>query len=105
MVVKIKENGWVASIAAAKLRTKKVAIVFGDTIYLSNTTREEFLNNQRWVCHELKHVEQYQQFGFWEFIARYLFESLKSGYHQNKFEIEARLNESNLSLLDKFNFG
>ena len=43
------------------------------TIHLYNTTREAFLKNERWVCHELIHVKQYvrydwKKFGFGEVI-------------------------------------
>jgi Domain of unknown function (DUF4157) len=88
--VKIKENSWLAKLAAAKLKEKKVAIVFGNTIHLHNTTAQEFLQDKKWVKHELKHVEQYKRHGFAGFIGRYLVESVKKGYHNNKFEKEAR---------------
>lgn len=99
MKVRIKENSWVAMIAAKKLKTDKVAIVFGNTIHLHHTSRNEFLDNKEWVCHELKHVEQYHQNGFLGFIARYALDSIKNGYHNNRFEIEARQWEKNSSLL------
>lgn len=93
MQVRIKENSWVAKIAAAKMKAGKVAIVFGNTIHLHNTSRTEFLNDKRWVSHELKHVEQYKQNGFAGFIAKYVFDWMKNGYYNNKFEIEARESE------------
>lgn len=86
----IKENSWVAKIAAKKLKSQNVAIVIGKTIYLHNTSRKDFLHNEKWLKHELCHVEQYQRFGLINFIAKYLFESLRHGYHQNKYEKEAR---------------
>jgi hypothetical protein len=104
MKVRIKENSWVAKMAAAKLKSDKVAIVFGHTIHLHNTTREEFLNDTRWVCHELKHVEQYRQNGFIGFITKYFFNWMKNGYYNNKFEVEARENEGNRDLIEKANF-
>ena len=104
MKVRIKENSWVAKMAAAKLKTGKVAIVFGDTIHLHNTSRTEFLNDKKWVCHELKHVQQYQQNGFVGFITQYLFDSVKNGYYHNKFEVEARENEKNEELLKGIQF-
>ncbi len=86
----IKQNSWLARLAAAKLKEKKVAIVFGKTIHLHNTTAQEFLQDEKWVKHELKHIEQYKRHGFAGFISRYLFESVKKGYYNNKFEKEAR---------------
>jgi hypothetical protein len=89
----IKENSLVARIAALKLGVKGVAIVFGKTIYLHNTTREEFLKNERWVKHELCHIRQFQQHGYVPFIFKYVWESLRNGYYNNKYEAEARTAE------------
>jgi len=104
MKVRIKENSWLAKMAAAKLKTEKVAIVFGNTIHLHNTDRVEFLQDEKWVCHELKHVQQYRQNGFLLFITKYIFESVKKGYYNNKFETEARENENNTGLLSEVQF-
>jgi len=104
MKVRIKEKSWVARVAAAKLKADKVAIVFGNTIHLHNTSRSEFLNDKKWVCHELKHVQQYQQNGFVGFITQYLFDSVKNGYTNNKFEVEARNNEGNNELIKGVQF-
>lgn len=104
MKVRIKENSPVAKIAAAKMKADKLAIVFGNTIHLHNATREEFLEDKQWVCHELKHVEQYQQNGFAGFIAKYLFHWAKNGYYNNKFEVEARASERDESLIQKVEF-
>lgn len=104
MKVRIKENSWVAKLAAANMNAGKAAIVFGNTIHLHNTSREEFLKDRQWVCHELQHVMQYRQNGITRFIARYLFDWVKNGYYNNRFEVEARKNESNESLLHKVTF-
>ena len=98
MKVRIKENSWVAKMAAAKMKADKVAIVFGNTIHLHNTSRSEFLQDNDWVCHELKHVQQYQQNGFAGFIVKYLFDWVKNGYYNNKFEVEARESEKDGNL-------
>lgn len=104
MNVKIRENSWVARLAASKMRVEKVAIVFGHTIHLHQTSREEFLSDSGWVCHELKHVEQYRRHGFAGFLARYLAEWVRRGYFNNRFEREARAAESDVSLLHKVVF-
>lgn len=104
MKVRVKENAFVARLAAGKLRSSGAAIVFGNTIYLHNTTRQEFLNNISWVCHELKHVYQYQQYGFAGFLFRYLIEWIRKGYYRNRFEAEARESESDISLLNGIEF-
>ena len=86
----IKENSFLARIAAWKLGTKQVAIVFGKTIHLHNTTKKEFLDSPAWLQHELKHIEQYKRYGYIRFILLYLVESIKKGYKNNRFEVEAR---------------
>ncbi len=87
---KIKENSWIAKLAAKKLHVPNVAIVIGKTIHLHNATRQELLQNERWLKHELCHVKQFKQHGFLTFIAKYLWENFNKGYSNNKFEAEAR---------------
>jgi hypothetical protein len=86
----IKENSWLAKIAAKKLATKNVAMVLGKTIHLYNTSREEFLADKKWLKHELCHIRQYKQHGYFCFIVKYLWESMRKGYYNNRFEVEAR---------------
>ena len=90
----VKESSWIAQIAAWKLGSKSVAIVFGKTIYLHHISKNEFLGNERFLKHELCHVRQYQQHGFVGFLLKYLWESLRKGYYNNKFEVEARQAEN-----------
>ncbi len=104
MKVRIKENTFVAKLAAGKLKSARVAIVFGHTIYLHNSSREEFLNDKTWVLHELKHVEQYRRYGFTGFIIRYVWEWARRGYINNRFEVEARNSETNDNLLSDVQF-
>jgi Domain of unknown function (DUF4157) len=86
----IKENSWLAKIAAKKLRASNVAMVLGKTIHLHNTTKQNFLNDKRWLKHELCHVQQFKQHGYFMFVIKYLYESIKVGYYNNKYEVEAR---------------
>lgn len=104
MKVRIKENSWLAKLAAIKLKSESVAIVFGRTIHLYNAGRGDLLSNRDWLCHELTHVQQYQHYGFTGFIVRYLAEWIKNGYYNNRFEIEARNNEKNEKLIKQFSF-
>jgi hypothetical protein len=90
MHYRIKENSWIARIAAWNMSASRLAIVIGHTIHLHNTSKDDFLKNKRWVKHELCHIEQFRRYGFFRFIALYLIESAKKGYYKNKFEIEAR---------------
>ena len=97
---KIKEQSFIARLAASKLKTDKVAIVIGKTNHLHNTERFEFLQNKRWVCHELKHVQQFRQYGFLPFLFLYLWESIRVGYTNNKYETEARAAENDHTLFE-----
>lgn len=90
MDYRIKENSFLARLAAWKLNSKKVAIVVGKTIHLCRTSKEEFLDDKRWLQHELKHIEQYLHYGTTRFICLYLWEWMKKGYEKNKYEIAAR---------------
>ncbi len=88
--VSIRERSFRARIAACCLGVNNVAFTLGKTIYLHNATRQEFLMDERWVRHELKHVEQFARHGFVSFVCKYVFETLRKGYRNNKYEIEAR---------------
>ncbi len=90
MNYRIKEKSFLAFIAAKKLKAKQVAMVIGKTIHLHNTSEEEFLNNRRWFKHELAHIEQYKKYGLLKFLFLYLWYSIKYGYYNNPFEVEAR---------------
>jgi hypothetical protein len=86
----IKENSWLAKIAAKKLKADSVAMVLGKTVHLYNTSKANFLNDDRWLKHELCHIKQFKQYGYSNFVVRYLWESLRRGYYNNRFEVEAR---------------
>ena len=100
--VRIKENSWVARLAARKLACGQVAIVIGNTVYLHNVSKSRFLASRRWVLHELKHVEQFEEHGFLRFMMKYVWEYVKSGYFQNKYEVEARMAERDEGLMRKY---
>ena len=100
----IKENSFIARIAAWKLGSKQVAIVIGNTIHLHNTRKADFLANTRWLRHEAAHLHQFKQHGFFTFLFKYVFESLKSGYHNNKYEIEARAAENDEAICEHIIF-
>ena len=86
----IKENSWIAKLAAKKLRSENVAIVIGKTIHLYHVSRQDFLKDDKWVKHEMCHISQFKKYGFLNFIFKYLVESIRNGYYNNKYEIEAR---------------
>ena len=86
----IKENSWQARLAAKKMNAYSVAMVLGKTIHLWGTSKKNFLADECWVKHELCHIKQFAEHGYVGFIIKYLWESLKVGYYNNKFEVEAR---------------
>ncbi|HQW92639.1 MAG TPA: DUF4157 domain-containing protein [Ferruginibacter sp.] len=86
----IKENSWLAKLAAKKIGSHSVAMVLGKTIHLHNTAAASFLKDEKWVKHELCHIRQFKQHGYFWFIIKYLWESLRKGYYNNRFEVEAR---------------
>ncbi len=104
LLVRIKERSIIARIAAWKLKSDNAAIVIGNTICLYNVSCREFLKNKAWLCHELKHIQQFRQFGFIPFIFMYLRESLVHGYRNNKYEKEARASEKDEHLIANMEF-
>ncbi len=76
-------------------------MVIGNTIHLHNTTTAEFLKDERWLRHELAHIEQYRQHGLIKFLVRYLWYSIKYGYYNNPFEVEAREKENGPVTINK----
>lgn len=96
MNYQIKENSFLALLAAKKLKANQVAMVIGKTIHLHNTSKTDFVNDRRWLQHELVHIEQYKQHGTIKFLVLYLWYSIKYGYYNNPFEIEAREKEKEL---------
>ena len=99
--LKIKERSLFARIARLVLKSPNVAMVLGKTIHLSGVSREEFLHNKPWLAHEMCHVRQFEQHGYFRFLGLYLLESLKRGYYNNKFEVEARQAETKEALAAK----
>jgi hypothetical protein len=86
----IVPNSWIAKLAAKKLRSENVAIVIGKTIHLYRVSKEDFLKDTKWVKHEMCHINQFKKHGFLIFILKYLYESMRHGYYNNKYEREAR---------------
>jgi hypothetical protein len=101
MKIRIKENSFLARLAAYILHEDCVAVVIGKTIYLWNTNRKDFLKNKKWLSHELVHIQQFKQYGLLRFLFLYMWESLRNGYYNNKFEVEARQKENDEALVIK----
>lgn len=98
----IKENSIIAKIAAFKLRGKRVAIVIGNCIHLHGVSKEIFLQNPKWLRHELQHVQQFEQHGFLPFLIKYIWHSLRHGYHNCCYEKEAREAENDETLIAQY---
>ena len=92
--LKIREDSFIARIAARKLKCEQVAIVIAQTIHLHNTPKAEFLSNRTWVRHEMVHLEQFRRYGTIRFMFLYVVESVRRGYWNNRFEKEARDGEA-----------
>ena len=86
----IRENSWIAQLAARKLKSENVAIVIGKTIHLHKVNKQQFLADEKWVKHEVCHLQQFKKYGTFFFIVKYLWESVRHGYYNNKYEVEAR---------------
>ena len=93
----ISENSVIARLARYKLKSANVAMVIGNKIYLSGVSKDDFLKDEAWLQHELIHIRQFQEHGFFRFLYLYLIESLKKGYYNNKYEVEAREGAKNIS--------
>jgi hypothetical protein len=100
--VRIKENSIRARIASFNMGAKYgLAMVWGDTILLFNINKQDFLQDKKWVCHEVRHILQTQEMGKWTFLWRYILLSFKHGYHNHPFEVDARMHDSDFEILDR----
>ncbi len=104
IIVTIKQNSLRARMAAFNLKAPSVAMVWGHTILLFGTTAADFLADKKWVCHELRHVWQVQKFGKIGFLYRYVVLSFRFGYHHHPFEVDARLHDTDETMLQKIEF-
>ncbi|MBS1731589.1 MAG: DUF4157 domain-containing protein [Bacteroidetes bacterium] len=104
MNIFIKEKSVLAHFAAIVLKEKSMALTLGRTIHLWHTHDQDFLKNQKWLQHELIHVRQFEKAGYLVFIFQYIWECIRHGYVNNKFEKAARLGEGEAMDLKKYNF-
>ncbi len=88
--IRIKEKSILAYLASKVLRSRQCAIVIGRTIHLHGTPKLDFIKDTRWYKHELKHIEQFKQYGVVKFLFLYILYTFRYGYYQNPFEVEAR---------------
>lgn len=77
-------------------------MVIGYTIHLYGVSAKTFMADKRWLQHELVHVEQYEEAGLVMFLLKYIWQSFRYGYHNNKYEIEARNIKKQQNLENKY---
>ena len=81
----LRRGGLPARVAGWLLGQSSVAaITLRRTVYFGAHTRLD----ARLLLHELRHVEQFRERT--SFPVRYIWESLRRGYHQNRYEVDAR---------------
>jgi len=104
LTVRIKENTLIARIAALKLGATHsgAAIVFGKTIYLYKVSRQQLLANQPYLRHELAHVIQWHWEGCARFLLKYIWYTIRYGYRNNPYEVEARQAQTDNDILKQF---
>jgi hypothetical protein len=93
--IRIRENSFLARIAALQLQSQQCAIVWKNTIHLHGCSRIDFLQHPAWLKHEYCHVQQWRREGTFRFLFQYIVYSFRYGYQQNPYEIEARNAEKN----------
>ncbi|MDO8500417.1 MAG: DUF4157 domain-containing protein [Gemmatimonadaceae bacterium] len=74
----LRIGGWLLGQATV------AAITLGRTIFLAPATRFD----PELLLHELRHVQQFSERR--SFPLRYIWESLRRGYHANRYEADAR---------------
>jgi hypothetical protein len=84
-VVRLRRGGLAPRLGGWCLGKATVAgITFGRTVWLGRGTPA----STELLLHELRHVHQFASVR--AFPLRYVWESLRRGYHQNRYEVEAR---------------
>jgi hypothetical protein len=74
----LRVGGWLLG------QSTVAAITLGRTIFVARTTRLD----PGLLLHELRHVQQFAERK--SFALRYIWESLRNGYHANRYEVDAR---------------
>ena len=88
--IRIKENTLVSRVAFRLIKSyknKAVASTIGKTIHLHAISDIDFAYKDMFLRHEMQHAIQYQTIRF--FALKYIWETIKSGYFKNKYEVEA----------------
>ncbi len=88
--VAVRRAAWLPAIggALARMGAPAAAVTLGRTIVV----HPEVPLTRRLLVHELTHVRQWQA-SLFGFPVRYVWYSIRHGYHDNPYEVEARREE------------
>lgn len=77
--------------ALMRLTPGAIMMTVGNTIYVRDESMIDWSSarDQAVLAHELRHVEQYQEYGMIGFLLRYTLDWLRNGYRGVRFEIDA----------------
>ncbi len=100
--IHIREGSYIAKRAAKNLGSKDVAIVIWNTIFIFGVDTATFLQDKKWLRHEIEHTKQWRSNGFLLFLVKYLWYSWKYSYYDNPFEVAARNAENDLDALSEY---
>lgn len=73
------------------------AVTFGNRIFV----KKGVILTKRLIAHELVHVDQYQELGWFTFLSRWVREYLSKGYRNISLELEAYENQSEAEYLER----
>lgn len=83
--IRVRRGGLLPRLGGWCLGQKTVAgITVGRTVWLARRV----VPSAELLLHELRHVHQFESVP--AFVLRYVWETLRRGYHHNRFEVEAR---------------
>ena len=85
-----KYNSTISKILAKILKYRLFAITTSKNCTRYSCSKEEVDEIIWWRKHENVHKQQFSKFGWFNFVFQYFLESIKYGYINNKFEVEAR---------------
>jgi len=83
------------------VQKKFSAFVLGKHIFFrdsQNELKKNWVTYQKLLAHELKHVEQYLQYGFIRFLIKYFYQRLRYGYNNCALEKEACYAGNNINI-------
>lgn len=89
--LRLKTDTLVSMIAFRLIRSfrdRAVASTIGKTIHLHAITPEAFVERRAFLRHELQHAIQFNTIKF--FWLKYIWQTIRHGYFNNPYEIEAR---------------